>query len=111
MSGQRYDDIGLADYIPELSSKASLIDSEVFELHCLRAIVDPISAESHRLNKGSPSKVRFKPMEPPIRFFVAMLSPKHRARSLIAQQFADRLRGALQAIHPSASPATGPEPF
>ena len=34
MSGQRHD-IGLADYSPELSAEASLIDSEVFEFRCL----------------------------------------------------------------------------
>ena len=43
MSGQRYD-VGLADYIPELSSEASLIDTEVFEFRCLCAL-----PESHRL--------------------------------------------------------------
>ncbi len=37
MSGQRYD-IGLADYMPDRSSEASLIDSEVFDFRCLCAL-------------------------------------------------------------------------
>ena len=37
MSGQRYD-IGLADYIPELSSEAALVDTEIYELRCFCAL-------------------------------------------------------------------------
>ena len=43
MSGQRYD-IGLADYNPELSSEASLIDTEAYEFRCLCAL-----PETHHL--------------------------------------------------------------
>ena len=37
MAAQRYD-IGLADYLPDRSAEASLIDSQVFEFRCLCAL-------------------------------------------------------------------------
>lgn len=48
MAGQRYD-IGLADYVPELSSEATLINTDVFEFRCLCLL-----PESHPLaGKGT----------------------------------------------------------
>ena len=172
MSGQRYD-IGLADHVPELSSEASLIDTEIFELRCLCAlpenhrlcrnetitpedlegwplatlgqehavygevtgsfarsgstpdirymtqyflslltyveqglacaVVDPISAESYRLYKEGVSRLHFRRLEPAVYFRVAMLTPKHRPRSLIAKHFTDLLRTTLGSIR-DASP-------
>ena len=170
MSGQRYD-VGLADYIPELSSEGSLVDTEVFEFRCLCAlpenhrlcdretvtpddlegqalatlgrehavfdevarifaqagstpsvrymtqyflsllnyvehglacaVVDPISAESYRLyNKGA-SSLRFKPLEPTAYFRMAMLTPKHRPRSMIAKHFTSHLKATLNSIRDS----------
>ena len=167
MSGQRYD-VGLADYTPELSSEASLIDTEVFEFRCLCAlpkthplrdkdvitladletvplatlgrehavfdeiaslfaragsaprirymtqyflslfsyveqglacaIVDPISAESHRLCKDGASKLHFKRLEPAVSFRLAVLTPRHRPRSRIARHFPSQLKMTLEAI-------------
>ncbi len=171
MSGQRYD-VGLADYIPELASEGSLIDTEVFELRCLCAlpenhplsnqdritpanlqglplatlgrehavfdevaatfaqsgstpnirymtqyflsllnyveqglacaVVDPISAETYRLNRDGESKLHFLPLEPTVHFRIAMLTPKHRPRSMIAKHFAERLKATLSSIRNSS---------
>lgn len=43
MAGQRYD-IGLADYIPEFSTEATLINTDLFEFRCLCVVL-----ESHPL--------------------------------------------------------------
>lgn len=42
MSGQRYD-IGIADYVPELASESHLLETELFEFHCVCAV--PINHE------------------------------------------------------------------
>ena len=167
MSGQRHD-VGLADFIPELSSEASLIDTEVFEFRCLCAlpanhplrdrefiapadlegqplailgrghavfdqvasvfaqsgstpdirymtqyflsllnyaeqglacaIVDPISTESYRHFKKDASGLCFRRLEPAVYFRMAMLTPRHRPRSIIARHFTGRLRATLESI-------------
>ena len=167
MSGQRYD-IGLADYMPKLSSEAALIETEVYELRCLCAlpdnhplldrktvtpadlaglplatlgqehavysevagiferyglkpeipymtqyflsllnyverglacaIVDPITAESHRLYKRGPPKLHFRRLDPAVYFRIALLTPRHRPHSIVARHFTSVLKEALEMI-------------
>ena len=167
MSGQRYD-IGLADYMPKLSSEAALIETEVYELRCLCAlpdshplldrksirpadlaeiplatlgeehavhgevmsvferfglkpdirymtqyflsllnyveqglacaIVDPISVESYRLYKDDSSKLDFRLLDPPVYFRIALLTPRHRPRSIVARHFTRILKSTLETI-------------
>lgn len=164
VAGQRYD-VGLADYIPELSSETPLIDVEVFEFNCVCAIrddhelaarevinpadlqmhplatlgeelsvhsevqnafarqgltpnichmtqyflsllnyveqglacaiVDPISAKSYQDYTEGSTSLSFKRFEPDVKFRTAMLIPKHRTRSKIAEHFTAVLRKAL----------------
>lgn len=57
------------------------------------AIVDPVTAESYRLYKGSEqSDIVFKPFSPTIKFELAIIKPNHRPMSLLAKDFTNRLR-------------------
>lgn len=55
------------------------------------SIVDPLTAEAHRLYRGADTPVRFAPLLPRIDFAVAILTPKYRPASLLADAFQTRL--------------------
>ena len=62
------------------------------------AVVDPITAESYRIYKEDHPKLHFKPLDPAVYFRMVLITPKHRPSSIIAKDFTERLKAALESI-------------
>ena len=59
------------------------------------AIVDPISAKSYIEYTGGDGSLSFRRFEPDVKFRMALLVPKHRTRSKMAENFTNVLKKAL----------------
>lgn len=54
-------------------------------------IVDPITVESYRLNKGDDADIVFLPFKPQVYYHASVLTPDYRPASLLIQSFTDKL--------------------
>ena len=61
-------------------------------------VLDPLSAESYRLYRGSDTRVVFRAFRPAIPFDVVILTPRERSMSLIAHNFRDCILTELSRI-------------
>ena len=66
------------------------------------AIVDPLSAESYRLYRGSEQKLVFRRFEPTVHLDASIMIPAHRPLSTLAQAFATILKDEIRRIERAA---------
>lgn len=68
------------------------------EAHQICAIVDPLSAESYRRQKGDNGAIRFVRFEPAVPFVYALITPQQRPPSLLAQEFAAQWQSYVEQV-------------
>jgi len=61
-------------------------------------ICDPISAASYRIYRGDQGSIVFRPFEPAIRYPFAILTPRYKPRSLLADEFCGSLKAEILAL-------------
>ncbi len=61
-------------------------------------ICDPISAASYRIYRGDQGSIVFRPFAPAIAYPFAILSPRYKPRSLLAEEFCGSLRSKILAL-------------
>jgi len=114
--GTLFDDHASQRQISEAFKKENLTLNQVYSMqysiplltyvgHGLAySIIDPIAAESYRLNhKDDAAKVVFRPLEIPIWFELAIIRPTHRPISLIATDFYNNLIARLKILEQANS--------
>ncbi len=77
---------------------------ELVEQRLCCCVCDPISAESYRLNKGANQQIVFKPLQTPIDYRIALITPTQKPSSLITRQFYELIQlmlGELSKTKPS----------
>ena len=62
------------------------------------AVVDPLSAKSYLLQNGEKRAIRFVRFAPSVPFGYALITPRRRPPSLLAQQFVEQWRDYVEAI-------------
>lgn len=61
-------------------------------------ICDPISAASYRIYRGDQGSIVFRPIRPAIAYPFAILTPRYKPRSLLAEEFCGSLRSKILAV-------------